>query len=418
MNFIDRVWRRLRAERGTSQSAFPVVLLALGAFHLFVVLRSGYWPLSLDLTNGSGSPIGRDFLVFWTASSLALQGNLAALYDPAAFQQAMMDVIPSRGGAPAPWFYPPIFLLYVLPLAFIPYLPSLFLWLAVPLGFLMWILRRLMTVQLGVWPILLFPGIGQSLAFGQNGILSAALLAGGFWALDRRPLLAGVVFGLLSYKPQLCVLLLLALLIGGYWRVILAMAVTISALGLATVALFGWESWHLFRESLQLAGMILETRDKLWPLMVTVYASARLIGVADAGAQVLQGIFALALLAATGVIWRMRVPLALKGSALIAATPLTTPYALNYDLASMILPIAWLCGEGARQGWLKGERTVLAIAWTLPMWAWLLAAFTHLLLTPVVLLALFAMIFRRALQSETTAPAGTEAPDSSQKPVD
>jgi alpha-1,2-mannosyltransferase len=415
MNFIDRAWRRLRAGQGMSHAVFPVVLLALGAFHLFVVLRSEYWPLSLDLTNASGSPIGRDFLVFWTASSLALHGNIAAIYDPAAFHQAMLDVVPSRGGASAPWFYPPIFLLYVLPLALIPYLPSLFLWLAVPLGFLMRILRRLMTVQLGVWPILLFPGIGQSLAFGQNGILSAALLAGGFWALDRRPLLAGVLFGLLSYKPQLCVLLVPALFFGGYWRVILSMAVTISALGLATVALFGWESWHLFRESLQLAGVVLETRDKLWPLMVTIYASARLIGVAATGAQVLQGILALALLAATCVLWRMRVPLALKGSAIIAAMPLTTPYALNYDLASMILPIAWLYGEGARQGWLKGERTVLAIAWTVPMWGWMLAAFTDLLLTPVVLLALFAIIVRRALRTRIAVPAGPLAPDMPRK---
>src|SRR5262245_65059579 len=106
MSAIENVWRRLRAGSGMSRAVLPVLLLALGAFHLFVVLRSEYWPLSLDLTNASGSPIGRDFLVFWTASSLALQGNPTAVYDPAAFQQAMIDVIPSRGGAPAPWFYP------------------------------------------------------------------------------------------------------------------------------------------------------------------------------------------------------------------------------------------------------------------------------------------------------------------------
>src|SRR5437868_4975074 len=53
--------------------------------------------------------------------------------------------------------------------------------------------------------LLLAPGAAVNLFFGQNGILSTVLLGGGVLLLGSRPILAGVLLGLLAYKPQLAV---------------------------------------------------------------------------------------------------------------------------------------------------------------------------------------------------------------------
>src|SRR3546814_5650024 len=45
--------------------------------------------------------------------------------------------------------------------------------------------------------------------------LSAAILLAGLHQLDRRPLVAGVLFGCMAYKPHLAVLLPVALLVAG-----------------------------------------------------------------------------------------------------------------------------------------------------------------------------------------------------------
>ena len=60
-----------------------------------------------------------------------------------------------------------------------------------------------------------FPAVFVNIGHGQNGFLTAALLGGALHLLDRRPWLAGVLFGCLAYKPQFGVLIPFALLAGG-----------------------------------------------------------------------------------------------------------------------------------------------------------------------------------------------------------
>lgn len=55
---------------------------------------------------------------------------------------------------------------------------------------------------------------------GQNGFLSAALLLGGTWWIDRRPVAAGILFGLLTFKPQFGTLLPFVPIALAAWRVI------------------------------------------------------------------------------------------------------------------------------------------------------------------------------------------------------
>lgn len=392
-----------------SRPLIPIGLLLMGVVHFITCLLTQYWPVSWELTNAEGYAIGRDFLLFWTASSLAQRGDLATIFDPLALTAATDQVIATDAGV-LPWLYPPVFLLYVLPLALIPYVPSLLLWFAAPLRLLMTALRRQIPSQLSPWLILCFPGIAQCVVYGQNGILSTLFLACGLGMLDRRPILAGAVLGLLCYKPQLCILYIPILVFGGYWRSVMSMAAVAIALTLVTIAVFGIESWQMFLQTLPLAGLILERGEALWPLMVTVYAAARQIGVGHFTALILQGTCALLAVIAVCFLWRRRAPLALKTGAAVTASTLATPYALNYDLAMLVLPIGWVVADLGRRNWLPGEKLLLGFVWTLPAWGWSVAEHTGLLVTPLFTAALLIAIIRRAMRLSPTDVERIPAP--------
>ena len=82
--------------------------------------------------------------------------------------------------------------------------------------------------------------------FGQNGFFTSALLIGGLLYLDRRPILAGVLFGILTVKPQLGLLLPMVLLLERRWLTIASAVVTTGILVALTSMLFGWHIWIEF----------------------------------------------------------------------------------------------------------------------------------------------------------------------------
>ena len=106
----------------------------------------------------------------------------------------------------------------VLPLGFMPYLPALLVWIIATLILYLVVLSRTSAHPIILILCLCFPGIFENFIFGQNGFLSGALLGGGLLLLDGWPILAGCLFGLLSYKPTLLILALAALIFGRYWK--------------------------------------------------------------------------------------------------------------------------------------------------------------------------------------------------------
>ena len=82
-----------------------------------------------------------------------------------------------------------------------------------------WIVLRSVSRRRGAWANLVtrdrlwlllalaFPAVFVNLGHGHNGFLTAALLGAALVVLDARPILAGILFGLLAYKPQFGVLI-------------------------------------------------------------------------------------------------------------------------------------------------------------------------------------------------------------------
>jgi hypothetical protein len=121
--------------------------------------------------------------------------------------------------------------------------------------------------------------------------------------------------------------------------------------------------------------------------MPSVFVAGSLAGLNRDAAAALQAVVAVLMLVAVGRLWLRRSPIAIRGSALLFAAPLVTPYSFDYDLSVLTVALAWLAVEVCRRGWLRGEKVLVALLWVSPIAGWLIALRTGLLLTPLVLLA-------------------------------
>ena len=70
-------------------------------------------------------------------------------------------------------------------------------------------------------------------------MVTMALLGGALLLIERRPWLAGVLIGLLAYKPQFGVLIPVALVAGARWPTIAAAGATVVALVAISFAALG-----------------------------------------------------------------------------------------------------------------------------------------------------------------------------------
>jgi hypothetical protein len=379
-----------------------LLILAVSASYLLIGLGTSWAIEPTTLANAGGMAVGRDFIAFWSASAMALAGVPEQVYDVARLHALQVATI-GVDIVEYPWLYPPTGLLLVVPLALLPYLGALALWLALPTVGLATVTGRLAQTRWAAWLMPFFPGVAQCLIMGQNGILSTLLLAGGLLQLERRPALAGAFLGLLTYKPQLALLVGPALLVGQHYRALLATVASALALAGASWIVLGTSTWQAFIAAMPEISAVAAQNAAIWPLMVTPYGALRIAGAGMNAAYAVQGLISIGVLLTVVWSWRSAAPLRLRGAILASAIPLATPYCLNYDLAVLVLPLAWLAGEARRTGWRHAAAAVFALVWLVPVIGWLLAGRTGVLPTPLVLLLLLALLCRRVLEHKRQA---------------
>ncbi len=248
-----------------------------------------------------------------------------------------------------------------------------------------------------LWLAIAFPGALVNLTNGQNGFLTLGLLGAALLTLERRPLVAGVMFGLMAYKPQYGLLVPIFLIATGRWRAIAAAAVTVALLAALSLALFGAQTWQAFFTSITFTRhVVLEQGGSGFEKLQSAFAAARLWGFGVATAYVVQAIVSLITALAVIWIWRRTAKFDLQAAALATGVLLTTPYMMDYDLVLLAMPIAWLALEGRRSGFMPWEKSLLAFVWLLPLFARSLAGYALIPVAPLAMLLLIADIARRA----------------------
>lgn len=345
-------------------------------------------------TDPAGRPIGTDFASFHAAATLALSGRPEAPYDIAAHAATQRAATGATDHYFA-FFYPPTFLLVLLPLAMLPYLAALAAWLALTGGLYVAALRALAGRAVPVLVAFAFPAVLVNAGHGQNALLSAALFGFAAAFLDRRPAVAGICIGLLCYKPHLAILAPVALAAAGRWRAFVAAAATVAGMVVVSAVVFGIETWRGFMASAPLATATLEQGLVGAEKMVSAFSAVRLLGGGLALAYTVQGVVTLVAAILLARAARSADGPAL-GALLAAAATLGSPFVLDYDLAILAVPLAWAFAQAQRTGFLPWEKVVLGAAFLLPILARGVATLLWVPIGPIVCAALFAMALRRA----------------------
>ena len=324
----------------------PISILYATLTSLFATLLAagliGYWNVPHP---------ANDFFAFHSFSRFIRDHKPALIYDQALLRQ--FQHLP--GHKLFAFMYPPGVMLLVWPLAWLPYGFGYVLWIGV--GLLACV--GTLGVRRGGWALSLLLAVAPTTLWtilcGQSTLLLAGLIVGGLLLSRRRPLLAGLLIGLAAYKPQLGLLIPVALLAAGQWRTVTAAFTTITAVIFITSIAFGDDIWLVWMQHLHSITNVRTQHAIDWaPLLATVASDLAMMGADRQAADLGQ---AAASLMAVVCVWscfrkhsgaELEAVWLLKVASLGAATFLATPFAFIYDLPLFTVAVLLFVEERRR----------------------------------------------------------------------
>ena len=324
---------------------------------LATALFTGSW-----LWDAAGRLISTDFLNVYAAGKLALTGTPVSAYDWPTHKQLEIQILGYDFKGYYGWHYPPFYLFVAAALATLPYAVAHAGWSAISFLPFVAAVRASSGNNAGYLLALAAPALVANVLVGQNGFLTAALIGFALVYLEKRPVVAGVCLGLLTYKPHFGILFPVALIAAGHWRAFVAAGVTAALLALASVAAYGFEPWLAFLRWLPVTSQafLSEGRAEI-EKMQSLFALLRTLGAAEWMAWSAQIILSGAIAVAIWTIWRSRDhAYELKAAALGIGVLLATPYIYLYDMVTIAIPIALFMALGMSRGFLRYEIPAIA----------------------------------------------------------
>jgi hypothetical protein len=275
-----------------------------------------------------------DFRVFWAAGRLAYEGEPLAAFDMARLG-AVHHIKPE---AWMPWLYPPGYLLALMPFGALTFSNGFLLSTILSVVLIGLAVRPFSTGLIPVWlAMTLAPAYVPTLILGQNSLFWLAGFLAALAALQKgRWILAGVFIGCLTLKPQLGLLIPVALLAAGLWRTIFAAMFTTAVLAIVPTFIFGLDYWPALADRLAEHGESLVFSITNLFLMVGPLYLLTLMGVAvDIALKVQWVIIALSVVI-VATLWRSRrIDFDTKVAGLMLSMLLSAPYLWYYELAMM-----------------------------------------------------------------------------------
>jgi hypothetical protein len=413
---LRRLFRALVPETDAPENAeFLRALLLLGgalsSLTLLTYFCTTSWTLPFPRDKAT-LVLGRDFLNLWMYGRAVLDIDPARFYDIATYNGELALLI-GPGYPGQNWPNPPTALVVMAPFGLLAYFPALIAWFAI--GILAFYLagRRELSDARILAVILVSPAALLCVISGQSSLLTTAALLVIFASLDKRPVIAGVLIGLLTVKPQLGVLFPFALIASGRWRVFLSAAATTLALIAISLVLGGQESWiDYIAKALPLQREVLaDAAGTAMPFHPTVFMNVRgLVG--NRIGEVIQFCFAIAAVIAVAAAFgyrRTADPRKLQ-ALFFACTVCASPYMGAYDLLPLTFAAVALLAEGKLDA--TGRRLAQLVFWT-PALQLLFGnlqipgpGFIAPVFAAYLMLKLFAPIASHAGQGDRLAAAG------------
>jgi hypothetical protein len=305
-----------------------------------------------------------DFGWMWLSGKLAASGEAARIFDYIAFSTIQLAFY---GPESCPHFnrfyYPPTFLFFTFPLRWLPYLVAAAAWIAVGLALyetaVYTIVSRRAALIAAATPFF----VAVNIDMPHTGLLTAALIGLSLVFLERRPWVAGIFLGLLTYKPHFGLLFPLALFASRNWRALGSAATTAAILGLGAAVAFGYEGWVSFVDALTDRSSSLapgaEVELRLHSIFGFLHWTGAGPGVAWGGQLAVSAAVAVAICA----LWARPIPFNLRAASLCVGSVMVSPYVMFYDLCILSFAVAFLVKEGLSHGFLPGERTAILLCW-------------------------------------------------------
>jgi len=370
---------------------FALIVVNVVALIAFYVQGSWIVPVS----NGAGNIA--DFVTFWAVGREILAGHAAAVYDWPTLKAVEEGIVGPFSGYLG-WAYPPTFLFVAAILALLPYTTAFVVWVFSTFAAYLVAIRTIIGDRIGYFLAAAFPAVLANSMVGQNAFLSAGLIGGALALMEKQPLCAGALLGLLAYKPHLGLLFPIALVMGGRWRVIAGATGVVAATVAASALAFGGETWRAFFAGISPA---LTFDGAAWGKLQSAFGLVRALGGGETLAWTVHIIVALTAACLVGLLWRSRVAYEIKAAALGTAVPLATPHLLAYDLVILAVPIAFLFRLGRTGGFLKHELAGIGLACLLI----LIYPFVEAPVGFAAALVIAALALRRAVTAEKTEAA-------------
>lgn len=385
---------------------FSIALLSIVYFvylmsvvNLMIAMRVG--PPTLTATHELPQS---DFGLFWCAGKGLFAQAAArfglALNVPTAAQTCQINILSNAAPTALAWPYPPPMGFLVVPFSFIPLSTSFWIWRAASI-FAAVILLRCAGLSWGIIVAGLASTAGlHDLVGGQNGTLIAGIQVSALLLAEKRPGWAGILAGALAVKPQMALVFPAIVLRPRKLKILLAGVLTVLALVMLSLAIWGQNSWEWF---FTVAGPE-EVRQADVPFSaafpaagITVFSMARSLGAGLLAAWIWQAASSVVALGLVWLAWRPGMMTPLPRMAFTCALGvLAMPHGFAYDLVAFSLGIATLFYLA--NGW---ERVPLGLLWLMGGYTITLADYTGLLLFP--LFALLGAAFAWQLRNVPTA---------------
>lgn len=341
-----------------------ITSLAIGVLFAAGLLRAF---LSTGIPQGLAD---KDFANYWMAGQLVMHGQTMDLFGP---QPVYFARLTAAFGADYPWHnwsYPPHALLLFWPLGLFGYKAAMVIFLAATGAFFIWAFRQFVGAKPSIAWVAVLPFIVHNFAVVQNGYLSAALALGALGLREKRPVIAGILLGLLTVKPQLGFLFPFLLLAERRWAVMASAIATTVVLVAASAAIFGVDAWRGYiAEVLPYQTLVMRYLEGTFlAMMPSFYGALRNWNVGVDLALLVHCAVAVPV-AAIAIVAFFRLENGRDRSIiLLVATFVVTPYALSYDLGMFAGALALLVSRGREDGQQgKAASILLAVAMLLPL---------------------------------------------------
>lgn len=281
-----------------------------------------------------------DFNAFHIAGNLALDGRLSEAYHSEQMLSAQKKLTEAEGFMP--WTYPLPFNFITSLLALLPIGAAYFLFSTTSLLAFLWVLKRLIGVELFLITFLNLPALLLNVQCGQNGLLTASLV-GLFclWHLEDKKI-AGIPLGVMIIKPHLVAGIGVYLVLRREWQTLLIASLAGITCALIATLVYGTGMWTHFFQAIHEAGDLLKAEK--YPLFRMSSAFAMVLTTSHnfqwaCLSQI--GSIAIALCILIVSVRKTASPRTSLGIACMASA-LFSPYIYDYDLLIVGLGIAML----------------------------------------------------------------------------